>query len=86
MAGETLYDSGGECLFAVYKDLIKTEDESKNIIEYCVATENYRKLVSGDDSASIDANDQATLGVVMYNIFSKNQRIRLGKVLLDIVY
>ena len=73
VAVETLYDCGGKSLFAVYKDLFKMEDERKNMIEYGVATENYRKLVSRDDSASIDANDQATLGAVIYNIFSKNK-------------
>ena len=81
MAGETLYDCGGESLFAAYKDLFKTKDKRKNMIEYGVATENYSKLVSGDDRASTDANDQATLDAAMYKISSKKQRIRLGKVL-----
>ena len=53
------------------------------MVEYGIASENYRKLVSGDDSASIDANDGAVADALMYNIFQKGQKLELDKVLLD---
>ena len=33
VAGQTVYDCGGESLFAIYKDLLKTPEERKNMIE-----------------------------------------------------
>ena len=61
----------------VYKDLWKSESKRDGMLEYGVANENIRKLMSGDDSAT-------TSGKADDVLLEKNQKIlkiKLGKIL-----
>ena len=52
LGGETLYDNSGESHIAVYCDLSRTKTDMAQAIEYGIAGENLRKLISKDDSGS----------------------------------
>ena len=52
IGGEILYDNRGESLMEVYKGLWKSESKREGMLQYGVANENIRKLMSGDDSAT----------------------------------
>ena len=48
-AGEVVYDNTGESLLGVYKDLWRADSERDDMIDYGIAGENLRKLISKDD-------------------------------------
>ncbi len=74
-AGEVVYDNNRESLNMVCKDLWLSD----NMSEYGIANENLRKLMSGDDSASLtDKGDNS-----LFNARGKKIKIRLGKILKD---
>ena len=56
LAGETVYDCSREDLIQTYKDLWLTNTQRDNMAKYGIASENVRKLLSGDDSADAAAN------------------------------
>ena len=75
--GKAVYENREEGMFGTYKDLWKSESKRKGMLQYGVANENIRKLMSGDDSATTSGKDDDVL-------LEKNQKIlkiRLGKVL-----
>ena len=77
IGGEIVYDNRVESLMEVYKDLSKSESKREGMLEYGVANENIRKLMSGDDSAT-------TSGKADDVLLEKNQKIlkiKLGKIL-----
>ena len=77
IGGEIVYDNRGESIMEVYKDLWKSESKRDGVLEYGVANENIRKLMSGDDSAM-------TSGKADDVLLEKNQKIlkiKLGKIL-----
>ena len=77
IGGEIVYDNRGESIMEVYKDLWKSESKREGMLEYGVANENIRKLMSGDDSAT-------TSGKADDVLLEKNQnilKIKLGKIL-----
>ena len=45
-AGEVVYDNTGESVLSVYKDLWKASIERDDMVEYRIAGENLRKLMS----------------------------------------
>ena len=51
-AGEVMCDNNRESLIMVYEDLCLSDKQRKDMSEYGIASENLRKLMSGDDSAS----------------------------------
>ena len=58
LAGETVYDCGGEYLYQVYKDLWETKTKRSQMIEYGIAGENLRKLISKDDSGATSGSTE----------------------------
>ena len=77
IGGEAVYDNTGESIMEIYKDLWKSDAKRENMIEYGIANENIRKMLSKDDSAVSKNKDDDVLMV-------KNQKIlknKLGKIL-----
>ena len=75
IGGEIVYDNRGESIMEVYKDLWKSESKREGMLQYGVANENIRKLMSGDDGAT-------TSGKADDVLLEKNQKIlKLGKIL-----
>ena len=75
--GKAVYENREEGMFETYKDLWKSESKRKGMLQYGVANENIRKLMSGDDSATTSGKDDDVR-------LEKNQKIlkiKLGKVL-----
>ena len=69
-----VYDNKLENLVMVYKDLWLPDERREDMSKYGIATENLRKLTSGDDSASTtDKADNA--------LFKARGKIKLGKIL-----
>ena len=78
-AGNVVYDNNRESLIMVYKDLWLSDKCRKDMSEYGIASENLRKLMSGDDSASAsDKGDNA-----LFNARGKKIKIKLGKILRE---
>ncbi len=72
-----VYDNKLENLVTVYKDLWLPDERREDMSEYGIATENLRKLMSGDDSASTtDKADNA-----LFKARGKRIKIKLGKIL-----
>ena len=72
-----MYDNRGESIMEIYKDLWKSESKRDGMLQYGVANENIKKLMSGDDSAT-------TSGKADDILLEKNQKIlkiKLGKIL-----
>ena len=65
-------------MFETYKDLWNSESKRENMRKYGVASENLRKLMSGDDSATKTGDH---VDDVLLEKNNKRLRIRLGKVL-----
>ncbi len=78
-AVEVVYDNNRESLIMVYKDLWLSYICRKDMSEYGIPSENIRKLMSGDDSASTSDKDNNAL----FNAREKKRKIRLGKILKD---
>ena len=77
IGGEIVYDNRGEGIFETYKDLWKSDSKRNGMLEYGIANENIRKLMSDDDSATTSGKDDDVL-------LEKNQKflkIKLGKIL-----
>ena len=77
IGGEIVYDNRGEGIFETYRDLWKSEAKRDGMLEYGIANENIRKIMSGDDSATTSGKDNDVL-------LEKNQKflkIKLGKIL-----
>ena len=75
----TVYDNNLESLIMVYKDLWLPDERHEDMSEYRIASENLRKLMSGDDSASSNVADDNSL----FKACGKRVNIKLGKVLRD---
>ena len=56
LAGETVYDNSGENIYEVYKDLWMSNSQRLDMVEYGIASENLRKLISKDDSGVKSGN------------------------------
>ena len=83
MAGEVVYSNTGESVIGVYKDLWKTSRERDDMVEYGVANENLRKLISKDDSGAASGDEAKVSDALMYAVHGTKQRIKLGKILED---
>ena len=83
LAGEVVYDNTGESVLGVYRDLWKTSSERDDMVEYGVAGENLRKLISKDDSGAKSGNTSKVSDALMFNVHGTKQRIKLGKILED---
>ena len=83
MAGEVVFSNTGESVMEVYKDLWRTPKERGNLIEYGIANENLRKLISKDDSGATSGSAEKVSDGLMFSILGTKQRIKLGKILED---
>ena len=63
----------------VYKDLWLQDERREDMSEYGIASENLRKLMSGDDSVSSSNKDDDAL----FRARGKRIKIKLGKILSD---
>ena len=72
-----VYDNKLENLIMIYKDLWLPDERREDMSEYGIATENLRKLMSGDDSASSANKDDNAL----FKARGKRVKIKLGKIL-----
>ena len=60
IGSSTVYDNKLENLIMVYKDLWLLDERRQDMSEHGIATENLRKLMSGDDSPNTNvANDNS---------------------------
>ncbi len=75
----SVYDNNRESLIMVYKDLWLSDKCRKDMSEYGIVSENLRKLMSGDDSASASDKDDNAL----FNARGNKIKIKLGKILKD---
>ena len=82
-AGEVVFDNTGESVLGVYRDLWKTSNERDDMIEFGVAGENLRKLISKDDSGATSGNTSKVSDALMFNVHGTKQRIKLGKIVDD---
>ncbi len=78
VGSEPVYDNKKESLIMVYKDLWLPDDR-RDMSEYGIGSENLRKLMSGDDSASSSDKDDNAL----FKARGKRIKIKLGKILND---
>ena len=83
MAGEVVFSNTGESIMEVYKDLWRTPKERGNLIEYGIANENMRKLISKDDSGATSGDEAKVSDGLMFSVLGTKQRIKLGKILED---
>ena len=83
LVGETVYDCGAEGLLSTYKDLWKSSSERTDMIEYGLANQNTRKLISGDDTGATSGDAQKISDALIYGIYSKKQKICLDKIIGD---
>ena len=72
-----VYDNKLENLIMVYKDLWLPDEQREDMSEYGIPTENLRKLMSGDDSASTSNKADNAL----FKARGKRVKIKLGKIL-----
>ena len=77
IGSEPVYDNKKESLIMVYKDLWLPDERREDMSEYGIASENLRKLMSGDDSASSSNKDDNAL----FKARGKRIKIKLGKIL-----
>ncbi len=77
IGSESVYDNKKESLVMVYKDLWLPDERREDMSEYGIASENLRKLMSGDDSASSSNKDDNAL----FKARGKRVKIKLDKIL-----
>ena len=73
VAGETAYDNTGEALYKIYSDLWQTTREREDGVEYGVASENLRKLVSGDDGGATSGDAAKVQDALAHSIWKKTK-------------
>ncbi|CAB4009483.1 Hypothetical predicted protein [Paramuricea clavata] len=83
LAGETVYDCSGECLYGVYKDMWLTEGDRNKMIECGLADENLRKLMSKDDSGAKTGDGTKVSDALMLSIYGTKLKIPLGRIIAD---
>ena len=83
LAGETVYDNSGENIYEVYKDLWKTISQRLDMVEYGIAGENHRKLISKDDSGVKSGNAQKVSDALLLSIYEHKQKVCLDKIIRD---
>ena len=83
LAGETVYDCSGDYLYNTYSDLWKSTSERGDMIEYGVANENVRKLISNDDGGASSGNAQKVSDALMFTTYGTKQKLRLDRIIQD---
>ncbi|CAB3983703.1 Hypothetical predicted protein [Paramuricea clavata] len=83
VAGETAYDCSGESLYEIYKDLWLTLGDRKKMTEQGLASENLRKLISGDDSGVKVGDVGKVADGLLHSIYGSKLRKPIDKILVD---
>lgn len=65
----------------MYNDLWRTKTDRLQTVEYGIANENLRKLVSKDDSGANSGDTQKVSDGLMFSINGTKQKIQLGRIL-----
>ncbi|CAB3993829.1 Hypothetical predicted protein [Paramuricea clavata] len=83
VAGETAYDCSGESLYEIYKDLWLTVGDRNKMTEQGLASENLRKLISGDDSG-VKVGDAGKLADgLLHSVYGSKLRKPIDKIIAD---
>jgi hypothetical protein len=83
VAGETAYDCSGESLYEVYKDLWLTLGDRKKMTEQGLASENLRKLISGDDSGVTVGDAGKVADGLLHSVYGSKLRKPIDKIIGD---
>ncbi|CAB3995054.1 Hypothetical predicted protein [Paramuricea clavata] len=83
VAGETAYDCSGESLYEIYKDLWLTLGDRKKMTEQGLASENLRKLISGDDSGVKVGDANKVADGLLHSVYGSKLRKPIDKIIAD---
>ncbi|CAB4031794.1 Hypothetical predicted protein [Paramuricea clavata] len=83
VAGETAYDCSGESLYEIYKDLWLTVGDRKKMTEQGLASENLRKLISGDDSGVKVGDVGKVADGLLHSVYGSKLRKPIDKIIAD---
>ncbi|CAB4019563.1 Hypothetical predicted protein [Paramuricea clavata] len=83
VAGETAYDCSGESLYEIYKDLWLTLGDRNKMTEHGLASENLRKLISGDDSGVKVGDAGKVADALLHSVYGSKLRKPIDKILAD---
>ena len=83
VAGETAYDCSGESLYEVYKDIWLTLGDRKKMTEQGLASENLRKLISGDDSGVKVGDAGKVADGLLHSVYGSKPRKPIDKIIGD---
>ncbi|CAB4016665.1 Hypothetical predicted protein [Paramuricea clavata] len=83
VAGETAYDCSGESLYEIYKDLWLTLGDRKKMTEQGLASENLRKLISGDDSGVKVGDANKVADALLHSVYGSKLRKPIDKIIAD---
>ena len=65
----------------MYKDLWRTKTDRVQAVECGIAGENFRNLISKDDSGANSVDTAKMSNALMYSIHGTRQKIRLDKII-----
>jgi hypothetical protein len=83
VAGEVAYDCTRESLYEVYRDLWLTESEREKMSEQGLASENLRKLISGDDSGVKVGDVNKVADALLHSVYGSKLRKPIDKIIAD---
>ncbi|CAB4024639.1 Hypothetical predicted protein [Paramuricea clavata] len=83
VAGETAYDCSGESLYKIYKDLWLTLGDRNKMTEQGLASENLRKLISGDDSGVKVGDAGKVADGLLHSVYGSKLRKPIDKIIAD---
>ncbi|CAB4040770.1 Hypothetical predicted protein [Paramuricea clavata] len=83
VAGETAYDCSGESLYEIYKDLWLTLGDRNKMTEQGLASENLRKLISGDDSGVKVGDANKVADGLLHSVYGSKLRKPVDKIIAD---
>ncbi|CAB3980249.1 Hypothetical predicted protein [Paramuricea clavata] len=83
VAGETAYDCSGESLYEIYKDLWLTLGDRNKMTEQGLASENLRKLISGDDSGVKVGDAGKVADGLLHSVYGSKLRKPIDKIIAD---
>ncbi|CAB3976964.1 Hypothetical predicted protein [Paramuricea clavata] len=83
VAGETAYDCSGESLYEIYKDLWLTQGDRNKMTEQGLASENLRKLISGDDSGVKVGDANKVADALLHSVYGSKLRKPIDKIIAD---
>ena len=83
VAGETAYDCSGESLYGVYSDLWLTSSEREKMSEQGLASENLRKLISGDDTGVTVGDAAKVADNLLHTVYGSKLKKPIDRIMGD---